>query len=54
MSAKKTALAKKEQEIEQIREEIVHLKSSPLYKERMKNNVFPVVGECGRAHLIHR
>ncbi len=29
----------------EIRDEIVNLKSSPLYAERIKNKVFPVIGE---------
>lgn len=29
----------------QIKEEVVNFKDSPLYKERIKNGVFPVIGE---------
>jgi len=28
-----------------IKNEVINLKSSPLYQERLKNNVFPVIGE---------
>lgn len=31
--------------LRQIKDEIVNLKESPLYKERIKNKVFPVIGE---------
>ena len=31
--------------LRQIKDEIVNLKKSPLYKERVKNKVFPVIGE---------
>ena len=31
--------------LEQIRDEVFALKSSPLYAERIKNGVFPVIGE---------
>jgi DNA polymerase len=31
--------------LRQIKDEIVNLKQSPLYKERIKNKVFPVIGE---------
>ena len=31
--------------LRQIKEEIINLKESPLYKERIKNKVFPVIGE---------
>lgn len=31
--------------LKQIKEEVVNLKESPLYKERVKNKVFPVIGE---------
>ncbi len=32
-------------ELKKIRDEIWNLKSSPLYKERIKNNAYPVIGE---------
>lgn len=32
-------------ELKKIKDEIVALKDSPLYTERIKNNVFPVIGE---------
>jgi uracil-DNA glycosylase family 4 len=32
-------------ELERIRDEVLNLKTSPLYDERMKNKVFPVIGE---------
>ncbi len=35
----------KKDELKKIKEEIITLKSSPLYKERIKNKVFPVIGE---------
>lgn len=31
--------------LKQIRDEVVNFKKSPLYKERIKNKVFPVIGE---------
>lgn len=31
--------------LQQIKDEIMNLKASPLYKERIKNKVFPVIGE---------
>ncbi len=31
--------------LRQIKDEVVNLKSSPLYQERIKNKVFPVIGE---------
>ncbi|MBM3206723.1 MAG: uracil-DNA glycosylase [Candidatus Staskawiczbacteria bacterium] len=31
--------------LKQIKEEVVNLKESPLYKERIQNKVFPVIGE---------
>lgn len=31
--------------LEQIKEEVINFKESPLYKERIKNKVFPVIGE---------
>ena len=36
---------KKSEELKKIKEEIISFKESPLYKERIKNNVFPVIGE---------
>ena len=39
MADKRTELLK------QIKEEVLRLTSSPLYEERTKNNVFPVIGE---------
>ncbi|MBI2674314.1 MAG: uracil-DNA glycosylase [Candidatus Yanofskybacteria bacterium] len=33
------------EQLRKIKEEVLALKSSPLYKERIKNNVFPVIGE---------
>jgi DNA polymerase len=33
------------EKLREIKEEILNLKGSPLYKERIKNNVFPVIGE---------
>jgi len=32
------------QALKQIRDEIMHLESSPLYAERVENNMFPVIG----------
>ncbi len=31
--------------LREIKEEVLNLKNSPLYKERVENNVFPVIGE---------
>ena len=31
--------------LRKIKEEVINLKESPLYQERVKNNVFPVIGE---------
>ncbi len=33
------------EELRKIKEEVLNLKKSPLYKERVKNKVFPVIGE---------
>ncbi len=33
------------EELKKIRDEIWNLKKSPLYKERLKNNAYPVIGE---------
>lgn len=33
------------EEMRKIKDEILHLKESPLYAERIKNKVFPVIGE---------
>src|SRR3989338_8644138 len=38
-------MANKEDLLKQIKEEVVNLKESPLYAERIENNVFPVIGE---------
>ncbi len=35
----------KESLLREIKEEVVNLKESPLYNERIKNDVFPVIGE---------
>jgi len=35
----------KSKALKKIKEEIIGLKDSPLYEERIKNNVFPVIGE---------
>jgi uracil-DNA glycosylase len=35
----------KTKQLEAIKNEVVNLTASPLYKERIKNNVFPVIGE---------
>ncbi len=37
----------KTNELQKIKDEILNLKASPLYKYRIKNNYFPVVGEGG-------
>ena len=33
------------EKLKQIKEEVLKLEASPLYAERIKNNVFPVIGE---------
>jgi len=33
------------EKLKKIKDEVMNLKSSPLYVERIKNNVFPVIGE---------
>jgi DNA polymerase len=38
-------MSDKKTELKKIRDEIWDLKSSPLYKERQKNNAYPVIGE---------
>ena len=38
-------MANKEDLLKQIKEEVVNLKESPLYQERIDNKVFPVMGE---------
>lgn len=35
----------KDELLKQIKDEIINLKESPLYKERVENKVFPVIGE---------
>ena len=35
----------KSEELKKIREEVLNLKTSPLYEYRIKNNYFPVIGE---------
>ena len=46
-------LQKKEELLKQIKDEVVALKDSPLYKERVKNKVFPVIGEGNhQAHIM--
>lgn len=35
----------KTEQLKKIRDEVLRLKSSPLYRERMQNKVFPVIGE---------
>ena len=32
-------------QLKKIKDEVINLKSSPLYQERINNNVFPVIGE---------
>lgn len=38
-------LEKRNKLLRQIKDEVINLKESPLYKERIANNVFPVIGE---------
>ncbi len=39
--------------MKKIKDEILNLKASPLYKERIKNKVFPVIGEGSHnAHIM--
>lgn len=38
-------MSEKKELMRQIRDEIIDLKDSPLYAERVKNGVFPVIGE---------
>ncbi|MEK7194879.1 MAG: uracil-DNA glycosylase [Patescibacteria group bacterium] len=46
MPENQTNLADKRTELlKQIKDEVLQLTSSPLYEERTKNNVFPVIGE---------
>lgn len=33
------------EQLRRIKDEVINLKNSPLYKERIKNGVFPVIGE---------
>lgn len=35
----------KHEQLKEIKEEIINLKTSPLYEERVRNKVFPVIGE---------
>jgi uracil-DNA glycosylase len=35
----------KEEQLKKIKQDVIDLKSSPLYQERIKNNSFPVIGE---------
>lgn len=35
----------KTEQLKKIRDEVINLKESPLYKERIKNKVYPVIGE---------
>ncbi len=43
---------KRGQELKKIRDEIWHLKNSPLYKYRKKNNYYPVIGEGNHSAKI--
>src|SRR3989338_1118088 len=38
--------------LRQIKDEVINLKESPLYKERIKNKVFPVIGEGSNSAKI--
>ena len=41
------------EELKKIRDEVLNLKASPLYNERIKNKVFPVIGEGShRADIV--
>ncbi len=35
----------REKLLKEIKDEVINLKKSPLYKQRVKNNLFPVIGE---------
>ncbi|MEK7139027.1 MAG: uracil-DNA glycosylase [Patescibacteria group bacterium] len=38
-------MANRTEQLKKIKEDVLNLKTSPLYKERIKNKVFPVIGE---------
>ncbi len=42
---KKKYMDERSEKLKKIKEEVVGLKKSPLYKERVRNKVFPVIGE---------
>lgn len=45
MSEAKTIHDHRRERMKQIRDEVLHLKSSPLYAERVKNHYYPVIGQ---------
>lgn len=38
-------MSSRDEQLAKIKDEVINLKESPLYKERIKNGVFPVIGE---------
>ncbi len=48
---KKTEIEDRKNKLKKIRDEVMNLKSSPLYADRIKNKVFPVIGEG--SHFSH-
>src|SRR3989338_5497296 len=38
--------------LRKVKDEVINLKESPLYEERVKNNVFPVIGEGSHSAKI--
>ena len=42
----------KEEQLRKIKDEVLALKESPLYADRIKNKVFPVIGEGSHSPKI--
>jgi uracil-DNA glycosylase family 4 len=45
MTEKNASAEERREKLKQIKDEVIALKESPLYQERIKNKVFPVIGE---------
>jgi uracil-DNA glycosylase family 4 len=45
MNASPKELEERKERMREIRDEVLNLKESPLYEERVKNNYFPVIGQ---------
>ena len=45
-------MSSRDEQLAKIKDEVIALKESPLYKERIKNGVFPVIGEGSHSAKI--